>query len=326
MKKALVSMMFLGVLLFLPSAAQAKFPEKPITVVVPFKPGGGNDIVARNIAAVGEKYFGVPVIVENRPGGQALNGAAVVAQAKPDGYTLLINNCAVYTAAPHMFKVPYDPMKAFVPILRLGNTPQVLIASAHSPAQDFEAFVKYVKENPGKVTIGCAGLGDISGLQIAEAFNKMKLNVKLVPLDGAAETVANVLGGHIMYGNVSDLGAMRLLEAGKLKVFFEFGGEPGKYLRALGVRTLDELGYPGTSIPYYRLFVAPAGTPPEVVEILRQGFLKMAGDPEVLQRFDAMKTPHEGFSIDGGQIQKQLEEEYKMFGQTVRRLGLDQKK
>lgn len=304
-------------------AAAARFPEKPITIVVPFKAGGGVDVATRFIATAGERHLGVPVVIDNKPGGSGLTGSAEVAKANPDGYTLLANTCAVYTVAPHIYKAPYDPMKAFIPLLKLGNSPMLMVAGPKAPAATFEEFVKYAKANPGKVTVGCAGLGDISGIQASRAFAAMGIKIRLIPFNGAAETTANVLGGHVMYGNVSDSTAMPHIESGKLKVFFEFGGAPGKYLKDVPI--LDNLGYPGASTPYYRAIVAPAGTPKDVVDTLRTGLLKMAEDPEVLKLFDNVKAPHEGFSNDSEAIRKQMEKEYAEFGQIVKDLGLSKK-
>lgn len=306
-----------------PAIAAAKFPEKPITIIVPFKAGGGVDVATRFIATAGERRLGVPVVIDNKPGGSGLTGAVEAAKAAPDGYTLLANTCAVYTVAPHIYKTPYDPMKAFVPLLKLGNSPMLMVAGPKAPADTFEEFVKYAKANPGKVTVGCAGLGDISGIQAARAFSSIGVKVRLVPFSGAAETAANVLGGHVMYGNVSDSTAMPHLISGKLKVFFEFGGAPGKYLK--DVPTLESLGYPGASTPYYRAIVAPAGISKEVAEVLRKGLLEMAEDPEVVKLFENVKAPHDGFTNDSEAIQKQMAEEYATFGKIVTDLGISKK-
>lgn len=305
------------------SVAFAKFPEKPITVVVSSVAGGGVDVSTRFMATAGEKYLGVPVVIENKPGGSSLTGSAEVAKATPDGYTLISQTCTVYTAAPHIYKTPYDPMKAFIPILKTGNPCMIMCAGPKAPAKTFEGFIAYAKANPGKVTVGCAGLGDISGIQCSRAFKAMGIEVRLVPFGGANETCVNLLGGHIMYGNISDSTAKAHIESGKLIPFFEFGGTPSKYLKDMP--TPDTLGYPGASTPYYRAIMAPAGTPREVVDVLRTAFLQMAEDPEVAKLFDNIQASHENFSNDPEAIQKQLEEEYAMFGKIVTELGLSKK-
>ena len=324
MKRLLVcSLAALLTLTGITAAGAAAFPEKPITIVVSSVAGGGVDVSTRFIASAGEKYLGVPVVIENKPGGSSLTGSAEVAKAKPDGYTLISQTCAVYTVAPHIYKTPYDPMKAFIPILKTGNPCMIMSAGPKAPAKTFEEFVAYAKANPGKVTVGCAGLGDISGIQCARAFKAMGIQVRIVPFGGAAETCSNLLGGHIMYGNISDGVALPHFESGKLIPFFEFGGKPSKYLKDMP--TLDSLGYPGASTPYYRAIMAPAGTPREVVDVLRTAFLKMAEDPDVMKLFDNIKASHTDFSNDPEAIQKQVEEEYAMFGDVVKELGISKK-
>jgi tripartite-type tricarboxylate transporter receptor subunit TctC len=308
---------------FASGTATAKFPEKPITVVVPYSAGGGVDVMTRFLATASQKYLGVPMIIENVPGGSGLIGASRVASAAPDGYTLVANTTGGYTVAPHIYPVSFDPLNSFIPLFKSDNNPMILLAGPAAPAKTFKEFIEWIKANPGQATVGCAGLGDISGIQLAYSFNKMGYKIRIVPFRGAAETTSNVLGGHVMYGNASDAAAMPHLESGKLIPFLEFGGNPGKFLK--NIPTLDSLGYPGASIPYYKIISAPSGTPKETVDILREAFVKMAGDPDVRKLFDNAKMPHEAWSNDSEAINKVIKDDYEKFGIVVKELGIAKK-
>jgi tripartite-type tricarboxylate transporter receptor subunit TctC len=299
------------------------FPSKPITILVPFKAGGGVDVTARFLSSASEKYFGVPLVVENKPGGSGLIAADEVAKAVPDGYTILATTCGSLSAAPHMYSTTYDPEKAFVPIISLGITPMFFCAGPSAPAKDFEGFYKYAKENPNKVTAGCAGIGDISGTQLAQAFKAMNLKIKIVPFNGAAETLSNTLGGHIMYGNITDSVAQAHIKSGKLFPLFVFGGNAGPYFKE--IPTLKELGYEEGDSAYYKIIVAPAATPAATVEVLREGFKKMTEDPGVQKLFENAKAMLIGVNSDPVSLKKQIDKDYKMYGKLINELGLSKK-
>jgi tripartite-type tricarboxylate transporter receptor subunit TctC len=297
------------------------FPTKPIKIVVPFKAGGGMDVSTRFLATAGEKYFGQPVVVENRPGGSGLIGAGEVANAPADGYTLLATTSGSYGAAPHIYKPPYDPKTAFVPVISPGSTAMILVAGPSAPTKDFKSFYDYAKAHPNQVTVGCAGYGDISGMQLAKAFRAMGLKVRIVPFNGASETAANTLGGHVMYGNISDSTAKSHIEKGTLKPIFVFGG---KVKRAPfdAIPSLPELGYKNGDSAYYKLIVAPAGTPAPVLEKLREGFMKITEDAAVEHLFVNAGASLDGVTNDPAYLKEVTEDDYKTYGEIVSELGL----
>lgn len=304
-----------------PVYAADTFPTKPIKIVVPFKAGGGMDVSTRFLATAGEKVFGQPVVVENRPGGSGLIGAGEVANAPADGYTLLATTSGSYGAAPHIYKPPYDPKSAFVPIISPGSTAMILVAGPSAPAKDFKAFYDYAKAHPNQVTVGCAGYGDISGMQLAKAFRAMGLKVKIVPFNGASETAANTLGGHVMYGNISDSTAKAHIEKGTFKPIFVFGG---KVKRAPfdTIPSLPELGYKNGDSAYYKLIVAPANTPEPVLKALREGFMKITEDAGVEKLFENAGASLDGTTNDPVYLKEVTEDDYKSYGEIVAELGL----
>jgi len=300
------------------------FPTKPIKIVVPFKAGGGMDVSTRFLATKGEDYFGQPIVVENRPGGSGLIGAGEVASAPADGYTLLATTSGSYGAAPHIYKAPYDPETAFVPVISPGRTTMILVAGPAAPAKDFKSFYDYAKAHPGKVTVGCAGYGDISGMQLAKAFKAMGLNVKLIPFNGASETAANTLGGHVMYGNISDSTAKSHIEKGTLTPLFVFGGK-AKRAPFDKIPSLAELGYKNGDSAYYKLIVAPAATPAPVLKKLREGFMKITQDAAVQKLFDNAGASLDGVTNDVAYLDEVTKDDYKTYGEIISELGLSKK-
>ena len=306
------------------SLAADAFPSKPIRIIVPFKAGGGVDVSTRFLATAGEKYFGVPVIVENHTGGSGLIGAGEVANGPADGYTLLATTSGAYSAAPHIFKAPYDPVTAFVPVISPGTTAMFLVAGPAAPAKDFKSFYEYVKAHPNTVTVGCAGLGDISGMQLAKAFKAMGLKVRVVPFNGASETASNTLGGHVMYGNISDSTAKTHVIKGTLTPLFVFGGrvaqEPFEK-----VPSLADLGYKNGDSAYYKLIAAPAKTPAPVVAKLREGFKKIVGDPAVRALFEKAGASLDAATNDPNYLNALIKNDYETYGALIAELGLSKK-
>ena len=300
------------------------FPSKPIHIVVPFKAGGGVDVSTRFLATAGEKYFGVPLIVENRPGGSGLIGTGEVANGPADGYALIATTSGAYSAAPHIFRPSYDPETAFTPIVSAGNTAMFLIAGPAAPAKDFKSFYDYAKAHPDKVTVGCAGMGDISGMQLVKAFKAMGLKVRIVPFNGAAETASNTLGGHVMYGNISDSTAKAHVIKGTFKPIFVFGGKVSQPPYE-SVPTLADLGYKDADSAYYRLIVAPAKTPADVLARLREGFGKIIADPEVGQLFEKAGASLDGATVDADYLTTLTRNDYRIYGELIRELGLSKK-
>jgi tripartite-type tricarboxylate transporter receptor subunit TctC len=256
------------------------FPSRAITFVVPYAPGGTNDIIARAVAATMTTSVGQPVVVENKPGASGGIGAGFVARAAPDGYTVLTAPVSLLAINKWVYKnLPYDPERDFVPITNAGSVPNMLIAHPSVPAGNVAELVAYAKANPGKVNFASMGTGTTGHLS-GELFKLMaSVDMVHVPYKGSAPALADLVGGQvqIMFDNMPT--AIKLSQSGKVK---------GLALTSLkenalapGVPTLDEAGLKGFSVTAWFGFVAPTGTPAPVVAKLNDEIVKALRDPKV---------------------------------------------
>ena len=238
------------------------YPNMPVRIVLPYPPGGAGDLVARYVAAKLTEKWGKTVIVENRPGAGTIIGASFVAQADPDGYTLLYTaNSHIINA--HLMKLPYDPMKSFVPITTTARAPYVLLLNPSVPANNLAQFLTYVKENPGKVNFGVMGVGGLTYIAAAQLQAMAGLKMEMVVYKGAAPAMQGILGGEIQayYDTVSTI--MPYLKEGRLKVIGVSGSNPIEGLP--DVPPISKM-VPGYDVMLWHGLFAPAGTPQEIVD------------------------------------------------------------
>lgn len=254
--------------------AQAAFPERPLRIVVPFTPGGGTDIVARQLAKGLTDELGQSVIVENRPGGSTIIGTENVAKSPPDGYTLLMATFAHAVNPAIQKKLPYDTDKAFAPVAMIGKSPNVLVVSPKSKFKSVQEILAYARANPGKLTFGSYGNGTSAHLA-GELFKSLgKVDILHVPYKGAGPAINDVMGGQIdmIFSTSASV-------SGQVK---------NEQLRALavtskarspsypGVPTVAESGEPGYFVDsWYGVFV-PQSTPKAVVEQLNAAIKKVS--------------------------------------------------
>lgn len=293
--------------------------DEAITVVVPYKAGGGNDTNMRLMAGYAEKYFGTTMVIENVPGGSTLTGAAQVLGGEADGYTVFANSCTGLLASPQMFGGSYE-LTDWIPVVSQNTVECVLVAGPAAPVKDsLDEIVAYIKEHPGEVTVGCGGLSDITGFQASIAFNAMDCEINLIPFDGAAESLENILGGHIMYDVIPVSVCLSSIKNGDLTAVVEVSGISDN---ACKVPTLGEAGYPDGECAYYRVICVPAGTPDAMVEKLRECFTALLQDPDVIQAYedanDALTSP----IFDAAELQKKLEEDWDIYGKIIEELDL----
>jgi tripartite-type tricarboxylate transporter receptor subunit TctC len=261
------------------AAAHAQFPSKPITIVVPYAPGGTNDIMARAVAGKMSGAIGQTVVVENKPGAGGNIGAAYVAKSAPDGYTILTASVGVYSINKWMQKLPYDPEKDFAPITNGGSVPNMLIANPSVPVKDVRELIAYAKSNPGQVAFASMGSGTTGHLS-GELFRQMtQADLLHVPYKGSAPALQDLLGGqvHVMFDNMPT--AIKLAQSGKVKGLALTSLKP--HPLAPGVPTLDEAGLKGFDVTAWFGFAAPAGTPKPVIDRLNAEMVKALRDPQI---------------------------------------------
>jgi len=240
------------------------YPSKPIRLVVPFPPGGSLDVVARAIGQKLSEAWGQPVVIDNRPGAGGNIGADVVAKSVPDGYTILEGALSTHAVNVSLYaKMPYDPIRDFAPITLVAVTPNVLVLNPSLPANSVGELIAYAKANPGKLSFGSGSNGS-AGHLAGELF-KTEAGVDMlhVPYKGGAPALQALLAGdtQLMFDNLAN--SMQLVRAGKLKAIAVTTAKRSALVPELP--TLAETGLPGFDIYTWWGFLAPAGTPKEII-------------------------------------------------------------
>ena len=256
-----------------PSLAQP-FPAKEVQIIIPYAPGGATDLVFRALAASTQKYLGKAVVVVNRAGGGGAVGFNEVAQARPDGYTL-VSIITPVTILPHQVKTAFT-YQSFAPIINVVQDPAMLQVRADAPWKTLDEFLGYARANPGMITVGNSGAGGGVHL-IALAFEKaagVKLNH--IPFAGGGPSVTALLGGHVHAVSVSPPEGIAHVKAGKLRIMALFS--ESRMTDFPAVPTVREQGI-NFSMGQWRGLAAPKGTPPEVIRVLHDAFKKGMEDP-----------------------------------------------
>ncbi len=285
-------MRVLGVLIVLaivilpsPAAAAAdSYPVKPIRLIIAFAPGGSTDIIGRLIAQKLSERLGKQVIPENRAGGGGTIGAETVAKSDPDGYTLLFTSAAI-AINPLLFKVPYDPAKAFVPIAMMGNGPVVLTVHPGVPAGTVKELIALAKKQPGKLVSAAAGAGSFMHLA-TELFKMMAgIDFKIVQFKGGGPAMIDTMGGHsqISLGTLTQ--SLPQIKSGKLKALGYGGTVRSKLLP--DVPTIAEAGVPGYEASQWWGLLAPAGTPKASIDRLHKELTVILNAEDTKKVFEA---------------------------------------
>jgi tripartite-type tricarboxylate transporter receptor subunit TctC len=262
--------------------AEDAYPTRPVRMVIPFAAGGPTDIVGRIMAARMGELLGQQVVVENRTGAGGNIGADVVSKASADGYTLLMATVSTHAINPGLYKkMPYDPIRDFTPVGRVGVTPTLLGVTNSLPATDFKSLVALIKDNPGKYTFGSSGVGSILHL-CGEEFKSMAggLVMTHVPYRGSAPMDTDLIGGQIAMAFDAVPTAMPLAKAGQIRAI---GAGMNTRMKGMpDLPTLDELGLKGYECYTWNVILAPAGTPQHAVNKLNKAINEALADPKVI--------------------------------------------
>ncbi len=303
----------------LPVHAQDAYPSKPISMVVPFPPGGVADIVARPVGEAMSRVLNVPVVIENKPGAGGGIGMGYVAKAKPDGYTVLLALSSI-SILPEADKVtgraPMYQLDQLVPIARLTADPTVLTVRADSQWKTLQDFVADARKRPGAITYGSSG--NYGTMHVPMEMLASSAGVKLlhVPYTGAGPAVVALLGGTVDAIATGPSTVIQQVRSGKLRVLASWGD---KRLASLpDVPTLTESGYDAIFFQWSGLF-APAGTPEPMIARLREAAHAAAADPRFIAALATVETPIQ--YMDAPELQRFWEADAKKLGDVVRRVG-----
>jgi len=258
--------------------ARAAWPERTITIIVPFPPGGPNDLLGRLLAAELAPKLGQSVIVENRPGAVGNIGIAAAARAAPDGYTLLVVT-NVILINPNVTKVAYDPLKDFSPVAYLGAAPNAIITRPASGIGSIADLVARAKAEPGKLTYASPGLGSVS--QLAVELMKLRAGIDMthVPYSGAAPALQAALAGTTDISCVSIAGLIGHIRSGALKALAQTGSE--HWFDLPDVPTMQEAGIPNAVVETSQMMLVPVGTPAPIVTRLADEIRAILAKPDI---------------------------------------------
>jgi tripartite-type tricarboxylate transporter receptor subunit TctC len=275
-----------------PTAAQT-YPSKPVTIVVPFTPGGSSDITARTVAAKLQESLGQSFVIDNKPGANGSLGGKFVAAAAPDGYTLFVGSIGVFAINPVLYKdLGYHPLKDYELLSVAVRTPNALVTRANFPAGNMQEFVEYVRKNPGKVSFASSGTGSSDHLTAALFWQKTGTSGIHVPYKGGSAAHLDIIAGNVD-ASFQNLGSItQHVKAGKMKLLAVTGDKRDP--AAPDTPTLSEAGVPGIEVYSWQAFVAPKGLPQNVKDRLQPALVAAIRHPDVVKRFTEL-----GFEVVG---------------------------
>jgi len=278
--------LWLAALLAATGAAAQRYPDRPIRIVVAFAPGGAVDIVTRTVGQKIGEQVGQPVVVDNRPGGNANIGATMVARATPDGYTLLTASGANVVNMTLFPDLPYDALRDFAPISQIGFGPQVVIVNTSLPVKSVSDLLALARAKPGQLSYASGGVGTSQHLT-GELFKSVgQVDILHVPYKGGAPALVDIIGGRVAFMFINTLEALPHAKAGKVRILAIANAKRSAVFP--DTPTFAESGMPNfESVTWWGL-VAPAGTPKAVIARLHAEAVKALGTPEVKERFAAL--------------------------------------
>jgi len=319
--RAITGLLLAGTAMAMAAAAHAQdFPKRAVTIVVPFAAGGSGDILARMAVQKLEPKWGVPVVVENKPGAGGNIGAAAVARAAPDGYTLLLGSSAQFAVNLTLFKsLPYDPVKDFTPLALAAATPFVLVTNPSVPAKNVSEFVAYAKAQDKPLSYATAGFGVPHHLYMEMLKSMTGINLTPVPYRGSAPALTDVVAGHVPVMFV-DLGpGMGQIQAGAVR---SLGVSLARKLDAIPDVPFINDTLPGFDVASWQMYAAPAGTPRDIIAKLNADLRAVIEDPQLKEQVSKVgMLPMDAGSVE--QLQAFVNSEIKRWSEVVRKAGIE---
>jgi len=276
MKKSLITLLVAATT----SLSAFAWPDKPITLVVPFPPGGSTDLIARTLSGkMGEKLGGATVVVDNKPGATGTIGATFIARAPADGHTLFVSSLGPFVIAPHLFKVQYDALKDLDPITVVVQAPNVLVVPAASERKSVAEVIAYQKANPGKMSFASSGNGSSDHLTAELFWQQTGTSGVHVPYKGGGPVMSDLLGNQVESSFMNINTAMPQIKAGKLRALAITSAKRSPLLP--DVPTLEESGVKDANVQSWQAVAAPKGLPADVKKRIHDAIVATINDPAV---------------------------------------------
>jgi tripartite-type tricarboxylate transporter receptor subunit TctC len=309
-----------------PAMAQEAFPSRPITMIVPFPPGGVADITGRPTAAALEKVLRQPVAVTNRPGAGGAVGNAAVANAKPDGYTILmaLSSISVIPAADELFnRKPAYSLDQFAPIALISADPTILVVHPSMPVKSLKELVALARSKPGQMSFSSSGVYGALHMPMEMFLYAAKLKMRHVPTTGGGPAITALLGGHVELTAGGPAAISGHVKAGKLRPIVSWGGK--RHEAYPDVPTFKELGYKDVEYYIWAGMFAPRGTPEPVMKVLRDAARKVVEDADFKNTMAKVNSPVQ--HMDAPEFGKYWEADAKRLAALVKIVGkVDDKK
>lgn len=293
------------------------YPNRPVKLIIPFPPGGSNDVVGRMIGAQLALRLGQPVVVDNKGGAGGLIGTEQAAKSEADGYTLLFVSSA-YTANGALYKLPYDPAKAFAPVAMLASGPNVLAVPPSLPVNSVRELIAMAKANPGKLNYASAGIGSFQHLGGALFVNMAQVDIVHVPYKGGGPAMLDVMAGNPQIIMGALVQTLPQIKAGKFKALAVGGAKRSPALP--DVPTLSEAGVPGYEAVNWWGIVVPAGTPKGILDRLHRELSAVQKLPEMVKRFEAEAV--EPVAMTQAEFGRYLEQDTAKWARLIKEAGI----
>jgi tripartite-type tricarboxylate transporter receptor subunit TctC len=309
----------LALLLLPPLASAEDFPARSIRLIVPFPPGGPNDIIARVVGQRMSELIKQPVVIDNRGGQAGVLGTDAVAKANPDGYTIGIVSASALAISPTMEKVPYDVPKDFAPVTLVVTVPEMLVVAGNVPAHDMAELIALAKAQPGKFNFASAGLGGLPHLAGELLKLTAKIDIVHVPYRGAAPAINDLLGQQVQMAFLDLPVLLPHIKAGTLHAIAL--GARERAPTAPDVPTTAEVGMPDLLIENWYGMIAPANTPEAIVAALNHFANEAMADPSVKQ-----KLADQGLTVAGDtpeQFRQYIDAETRKWAKVIKDAGVE---
>ena len=308
-----------GLALCCATAAAQQYPTRPVRIIVPQAAGGGVDIMARSVAEKLTATWGQQVIVDNRPGANGIIGIEPVVKSKPDGYTLSASFTSVLTINPHVYKaLPYHPVRDFAPITQTVTNTMVLMVHPSLPVRSVKDLVALAKSRPGQLNYGSFGVGNLTHLAGELLSAEAKIKMVHVPYKGETPALTELIGGQVVLLSAVSSAAAPHIKSGRARIIAT-GGEKRSPAWP-DTPSMAEAGYPGSTVTGWNGFLAPTGTPREIVEKIQRDSAKHLLSGELRDRLSALGAEPVGSTPE--QFTAFIKSETEKFARAAKAAGI----